>query len=87
MVWNVTKKEILTRMAVVNHEAYPVPTLKERKAPDNFKTYQPTELTLSGVDPESAAAINKLIEDFNKKNGTKIKPSMTGMPFRKKDKK
>ena len=46
-----------------------------------------TELTLSGVDPESAAAINKLIEDFNKKNGTNIKPSLTGLPFLKKDKK
>jgi len=36
---------------------------------------------------ESAVAINKLIDDYNKKNGTNIKPSMTGMPFRKKDKK
>ena len=86
MVWNVTKKEIRTRMAVVNHEAYPVPTMKERKAPDSFKTYQPTELTLSGVDRESAIAINKLIGDFNQKNGTNIKPSMTGLPF-KNDKK
>ena len=86
MVWNVTKKEIRTRMAVVNHEAYPVPSLKERQAPDSFKTYSPTELTLSGVDRESAIAINKLIDDFNKKNGTNIKPSMTGMPF-KNDKK
>ena len=44
------------------------------------------ELTLSGVDRESAAAINQLIEEFNKKNGTNIKPSLTGLPFLKKDK-
>src|SRR5271166_433222 len=66
MVWNVTKKDIRTRMAVVNHEAFPVPPLKEKKTPDTLKSLSLTELTLSGVDPESAAAINKLIDDFNK---------------------
>ena len=87
MVWNVTKKEIRTRMAVVNHEAYPMPPKGEKKTPNTLKSLKMTELTLSGVDPESALAINKLIEDFNKKNGTNIKPSLTGLPFLKKDKK
>ena len=88
MVWNVNKKEIRTRMAVVNHEAYPGPLSKEKQPPPGgIKSLQMTELALSGVDPESAAAINKLIEDFNKKNGTNIKPSMTGLPFRKKGEK
>ena len=87
MVWNVTKKEIRTRMAVVNHEAFPAAPLKEKKTPETLKSLSMTELTLSGVDPESAAAINKLIDEFNKKNGTNIKPSLTGLPFLKKDKK
>ena len=88
MVWNVTKKEIRTRMAVVNHEAYPGPPMKAKQPPPGgIKSLKMTELTLSGVDPESAAAINELIADFNKKNGTNIKPSLTGLPFMKKGKK
>ena len=87
MVWNVTKKEIRTRMAVVNPEAYPAPPMKAKQPPPGgIKSLQMTELTLSGVDPESAAAINKLIDEFNKKNGTNIKPSLTGLPFLRKDK-
>jgi ribonuclease Z len=54
MVWNVTKRELRTRMAVVNHESYPAPPLKAKKPPDSLKSLPLTELTLSGVDPESA---------------------------------
>jgi hypothetical protein len=45
--------------------------------------YQWTEFSLDGVEPESAAVTNALIEAFNERNGTSIDPALTGRPFRK----
>jgi len=84
MVWNVTKDAIRTRMAVPNHESFPAPVQRKKYPPDSMKAYQWTEFSLSGVEPESAAVTNALIESINKKYGTKIKPAITGLPFRKK---
>ncbi len=84
MVWNVTRKDIRTRMAVVNRNAYPhLPIQAKQKG--GKKPYQWTELSLSGVEPKTAAAINALIDDFNRKNGTNVKATLTGIPFRKKN--
>ncbi|MBW2279747.1 MAG: MBL fold metallo-hydrolase [Deltaproteobacteria bacterium] len=82
MVWNVTKKHIRTRMGVPNHESYPAPPQRVKYPPDSMKAYKWTQFSLSGVEPESAAVTNKLIEEFNKRNGTDIKPGITGLPFR-----
>ena len=84
MVWNVTKDKIRTRMAVPNHESFPAPPQRMKQPPDSMKAYKWTKFSLSGVEPESAAVTNALIEEFNKKNGTNIKPALTGLPFRKK---
>ncbi len=84
MVWNVTKDEIRTRMGVPNHDSYPAPPQRVKQPPDSMKAYQWTEFSLSGVEPESAAVTNRLIEAFNAENGTDIKPGITGLPFRKK---
>jgi hypothetical protein len=46
--------------------------------------YKWTEFSLSGVEPESAAVTNALIEKFNKRNGTDVKPGLTGLPFKDK---
>ena len=46
--------------------------------------YQWTEFSLSGVEPESAAVTNALIDAFNKQSGTDIEPGLTGLPFKKK---
>ena len=47
-----------------------------------MKAYKWTEFSLSGVEPESAAITNKLIEEFNERNGTAIEPGITGLPFK-----
>ena len=85
MVWNVTKDNIRTRMAVPNHETFPAPIQREKQPPDSMAELSLSKLTLSSVDPESAAVTNKQIEEFNKKHGTKVKPALTGIPFMKKD--
>ncbi len=83
MVWNVTKDSIRTRMAVPNHESFPAPPQRKKQPPDSMKAYKWTKFSLSGVERESAAVTNKLIEEFNKKNGTDVKPALTGLPFQK----
>ncbi len=51
--------------------------------PDSLKAAPWTQLSLSGVEPESAAVTNAMIEEFNERHGTDIKPAITGLPFRK----
>ncbi len=84
MVWNVTKQAIRTRMAVPNHDSFPAPPQRVKQPPDSMKAYKWTQFSLSGVERDSAAVTNALIEEFNKKNGTNIKPALTGLPFMKK---
>ena len=84
MVWNVTKKGIRTRMGVPNHDTYPAPPQRVKQAPDSMKAYRWTQFSLSGVEPESAAVTNAVIEAFNERNGTDVKPAITGIPFQKK---
>jgi ribonuclease Z len=81
MVWNVTKEKIRTRMAVTNHESFPAPVQKQKEPPDSLAAYQWTEFSMSGVEPESAKVTNDMIKEFNKRHGTDIKPSVTGLPF------
>ncbi len=81
MTWNVTKDGIRTRMGVPNHETFPAPPQRTKQPPDSMTAYQWTKFSLSGVEPESAAVTNKLIEAFNKRNGTDVKPGLTGIPF------
>jgi len=85
MVWNVTKDSIRTRMGVPNHETFPPPIQRVKQPPDSMKAYKWTEFSLGGVEPESAAVTNQLIEEFNKEEGTDVKPSLTGIPFMKKE--
>ena len=84
MVWNVKKDSIRTRMGVPNHENFPAPVQRVKQPPDSMKAYKWTEFSLSGVEPESAAVTNNLIEEFNREKGTDVKPSITGIPFMKK---
>ena len=84
MVWNVTKQGIRTRMGIPNHDAYPPAPQRIKQPPDSMKAYQWTQFSLSGVEPEAARVTNELIERFNRENGTDIKPSLTGLPFREK---
>ncbi len=83
MTWNVTKDRIRSRMGVPNHDAFPAPVQRAKQPPDSMNAYQWTEFSLSGVEPESARVTNELIQAFNERNGTNIKPGITGLPFRK----
>jgi len=82
MVWNVTKKEIRTRMAVPNHESFPAPAQREKQPPDSMAILKFSDTTIKSIEPESAAVTNAQIEEFNKLNGTDIKPGLTGIPFK-----
>jgi hypothetical protein len=44
-----------------------------------------SETTLSSIEPESAAVTNAQIAEFNRRNGTNVKPGLTGIPFMKKE--
>ncbi len=83
MTWNVTKDGVRTRMAMPNHESFPAPPQRTKRPPDSMTAYKWTEFSLSGVEPDSAAVTNALIEVFNKRNGTDVKPGLTGLPFKK----
>ena len=79
MVWNVTKENIRTRMAVVNEESFAAPAQRAKIPPKD--PYQWTGFSLSGMEPESSGVANEIIEAFNKANGSDAKPSLTGFPF------
>jgi ribonuclease Z len=82
MTWNVTKDGVRTRMGVPNHESFPAPPQIAKQPPDSMNAYQWTDFSLSGVEPESAAVTNALIAEFNERNGTDVKPGLTGLPFK-----
>jgi ribonuclease Z len=79
MVWNVTKDEIRTRMAVVNHESFAAPVQMAKIPPKD--PYRWTAFSLSGVEPESSAVANEIIAKFNELNGSDAKPTLTAFPF------
>ena len=79
MVWNVTKDNIRTRMAVPNHESFPAPIQRVKKP--SPKPVPWSSFSLGGVEPESAAVTNQVIEAFNKANGTDVKGGLTLLPF------
>jgi ribonuclease Z len=81
MVWNITKDNIRTRMAVPNHESYPPPIQRTKQPPDSMNSYQWDAFSFSGVERETAAVTNKIVDEFNQKYGTNVKPSLTGLPF------
>ena len=86
MVWNITKDDIRTRMAVPNHESFPTPAQREKQSPDSMAILSElfSETTLGEVEPESARVTNQQIEEFNKTHGTNVKPGLTAVPFMKK---
>ena len=40
-----------------------------------------TKFSVSGVEPESAAVTNAVIDRYNKEYGLDVKPSFTSIPF------
>jgi ribonuclease Z len=79
MVWNVTKDEIRTRMAVPNHESFAAPVQRAKQPPPN--PYVMTRFSVLGVEPESAAVTNAVIAKYNDEYGLAVKPAYTAIPF------
>ena len=79
MVWNITKDEIRTRMAVPNHDSFAAPAQRAKQPPPN--PYIMTKFSVLGVEPESAAVTNAVIDRYNKQYGLDVKPSFTSIPF------
>jgi ribonuclease Z len=73
MVWNVTKEGVRTRMAVPNREAYPPPSLVEKKIASGGDRYQTPDSVLAGWPEEFNPVADKIYADFNKENGTDYK--------------
>ena len=73
MVWNVTKEGVRTRMAVANPEAYPTPSLVEKKVEAGADRYQTPDSVIEGWPEEFDDLTNKIYSDFNKEQGTDFK--------------
>jgi len=82
MVWNVTKKSIRTRVAMLNSQPFPPPsvTARQQAAPGGEK-YETPEWIMQGFAWETLPEMDKVHKDFNKEFGTDFK-----FPLRPKEK-
>jgi ribonuclease Z len=73
MTWNVTKDGVRTRVAVLNTQPYPPPSVVERQqeAPGGEK-YETPEWILKGYAWETLPVMDDVMEDFNGEFGTNL---------------
>jgi len=73
-VWNITKDEINTRVAMLNSQPFPPPSVTPRQqaAPGGEK-YQIPEWILQGYAWETLPLMDQIHEEFNKEFGTDFK--------------
>lgn len=82
MTWNITPDKITVRMAVPNPEAFPPPAQVPAKAPEaGSEVYEWDPFSFSGLEPETSAVTNQIVEEFNQKHGTDIDPVLSSIPF------
>ena len=81
MVWNITKDEVRTRVAMLNSQPFPPPSVtpREQVAPGGEK-YETPEWLLQGYAWETLPVMDKVHEEFNAQFGTDFK-----FPLRPKD--
>jgi len=81
MVWNITKDEVRTRVAMLNSQPFPPPSVtpREQVAPGGEK-YETPEWILQGYAWETLPVMDKVHEEFNAQFGTDFK-----FPLRPKD--
>lgn len=74
MVWNITKEGVRTRVAMLNTQPYPPPSVSDRQqaAPGGEK-YETPEWILQGYEWKTIPVMNKVHDDFNKEFGTNFK--------------
>jgi len=87
MVWNVSKDEIRTRMAVPNLERYPEPAQRPAEKSKGADSYKWDPINVKGVEPQTAGVINEALAKFNERFGTDVKPRLTAIPFENKQEK
>ncbi|NRB18334.1 MAG: hypothetical protein HRU33_12380 [Rhodobacteraceae bacterium] len=73
MVWNITKEEIRTRMAVISHEVWPLPSVTEKLPADPADRIGFSDFIISGAEkfPE---VLREIYADINETYGTDFKP-------------
>ena len=71
MVWNVTKDGIRTRVAMLNSQPFPPPSVVERQqsAPGGEK-YETPAWVLQGYEWETLPLMDEIHEEFNEEFGT-----------------
>jgi ribonuclease Z len=71
MVWNVTKEGIRTRVAMLNSQPYPPPSVTARaQAAPGGEKYVTPEWIMQGFAWETLPLMDEVHEDFNKEFGT-----------------
>jgi len=71
MVFNVTKKNIKVRMAVIDEDIWPQPAVGKKLPPDASKRIGFSDFITSGRVPYKDV-VDKIYSDINKKYGTNI---------------
>ena len=63
------------------HERYPEPVQQETMQANTTDAYEWDPINFEGVEPETAGVINEVLDAFNTKFGTDVKPALSGIPF------
>ena len=74
MVWNVSKENIRTRVAVLNPQPYPPPSVaaRQQEAPGGEK-YETPDWIMQGYAWETLPLMDKIHDDFNEQFATDFK--------------
>lgn len=71
MVWNITKDDIRTRVAMLNSQPFPPPSVTERQqAAPGGEVYETPEWILQGYEWETLEVMDEIHRDFNQEFGT-----------------
>jgi len=74
MVWNVTKEGVRTRVAMMNSQPFPPPSVVARQqAAAGGEKYVTPEWILQGFAWDTLPVMNEVYKDFNKEFGTDFK--------------
>jgi ribonuclease Z len=73
MVWNVTKDKIRTRMAIINEDIWPMPSVTEKLPANPDERIGFSDYIIKGKEmfPE---VLEQIYSDVNEKYGTDFKP-------------
>jgi ribonuclease Z len=71
MTWNITKDGVRTRVAMMNSQPYPPPSVVERvqEAPGG-EVYVPPEWVMQGFEWQTLDLMDEIHDDFNERYGT-----------------